>query len=92
MARYFVSKQGGYIQGVYEGTAGENEITRAAYEAVIAAVQAMPEAPAGKGYRLKEDLSYEAYDLPENEEQKSDIAEAIGILTGEEAEENGADE
>ncbi len=73
MARYFVSKRDGYIQGVYEGTAGKNEITKAAYEAVIAAVQAMPEAPEGKGYRLKDDLSYEAYDLPdadENSERK----------------------
>ena len=81
MTRYFVSKQGGYIQGVYAGTAGENEITQEAYQAVIAAVQAMPEAPEGKGYRLKDDLTYEEYDLPEAGEEISDT-EAMNIIIG----------
>lgn len=80
--RHYKLIDGGYILAIGEGNGGE-EITRAEYETILAAIHALPEAPAGKGYRLKTDLTAEAYDLPA-EPTETDISdsEALSIILG----------
>lgn len=81
---YFVKKSNGYI--VSYGTASDSineEITKEEYEAIQTAVAEKPYSE-GKGYRLKEDLTWEEYDLPvpsDDDEISND--EAFAILTGE---------
>lgn len=80
--RHYKLIDGGYILAIGEGNGGE-EITREEYETILAAIHALPEAPAGKGYRLKTDLTAEEYDLPEEpaETEISDT-EALNIIMG----------
>lgn len=80
--RYYKQIADGYIQYIGQGNGGE-EITAAEYENILAVIQAMPEAPEGKGYRLKTDLAYEEYDLPpvETTDEISDT-EALSIIIG----------
>ena len=65
--------------------AGGTEITKVEYDKIMAIIQKRPSAD-GKGYRLKTDLTWEAYDLPpepepSDEDELSD-AEALSILLG----------
>ena len=64
---------------------GGTEITKTEYESILSAIQSRPSEP-GKGYRLKPDLTWEAYDLPpepepSDEDELSDTA-ALNILLG----------
>ena len=73
-----------YILAIGTG-AGGTEITEAEYNDIMAIIQSCP-AAGGKGYRLKTDLTWEAYDLPpepepSDEDELSD-AEALKILLG----------
>lgn len=65
--------------------AGGVEITETEYNEIMSIIQNRPAAD-GKGYRLKTDLTWEAYDLPpepepSDEDELSD-AEALNILLG----------
>lgn len=65
--------------------AGGTEITKAEYDEIMAIIQNRPAAE-GKGYRLKTDLTWEAYDLPpepepSDEDELSD-AEALNVIMG----------
>lgn len=65
--------------------AGGVEITETEYNEIMSIIQNRPAAE-GKGYRLKTDLTWEAYDLPpepepSDEDELSD-AEALNILLG----------
>lgn len=65
--------------------AGGTEITEAEYNAILAVIRNRPAAE-GKGYRLKTDLTWEAYDLPP-EPEPSDAdelsdAEALNVILG----------
>lgn len=83
--RYFVQygKQN-HIIAVGTGSGG-TEITEAEYNEIMAIIQNHPTA-AGKGYRLKADLTWEEYDLPpvpepsDGDEISTD--EALNILLG----------
>ena len=61
--RYFVVYDGDYIFGIYKARTGINEITKEEYEKIYDILQHAPEAPEGKGYRLRIDLTLEEYDL-----------------------------
>lgn len=62
---YSVNRHDGYIYGVASGTHLSGEIiSREEYERIRAAIAAKPTAPAGYGYRLREDLRWELYELP----------------------------
>lgn len=60
--RYYKRVSNGYIVSVGTGFGG-TEITEAEYSNIIAIISTRPEAD-GNGYRLREDLTWEAYDLP----------------------------
>lgn len=65
--------------------AGGVEITETEYNEIMSIIQNRPAAD-GKGYRLKTDLTWEAYDLPpepepSDEDELSDT-QALNILLG----------
>lgn len=60
--RHYKQVSGEDILAVGMGT-GYTEITEAEYSEILAVIRNRP-AAGGKGYRLKTDLTWEAYDLP----------------------------
>lgn len=73
-----------YIIAVGTGYGG-TEITKTEYDSILTAIQSRPSEP-GKGYRLKTNLTWEAYDLPPEPEPSDDDElsdeEALEILMG----------
>ena len=85
MNAYIISENG-YIQRVEASNCGGGQkITEAESNAILAVIRNRPAAE-GKGYRLKTDLTWEAYDLPP-EPEPSDAdelsdAEALNVILG----------
>lgn len=84
MVRYYKQTSDNYIIAIGTG-AGGTEITKIEYDEIMAIIQNRPSAD-GKGYRLKADLTWEAYDLPpepepSDEDELSD-AEALNVILG----------
>ncbi len=84
MVRYYKQTSDNYIIAIGTG-AGGTEITKVEYDEIMAIIQNRPSAD-GKGYRLKADLTWEAYDLPpepepSDEDELSD-AEALNVILG----------
>ena len=82
--RYYKQIIDNYLTAIGTGP-GNVEITEAEYNQVLSIIQNRPQSE-GKGYRLKTDLTWEAYDLPpepepSDEDELSD-AEALNILLG----------
>ncbi len=82
--RFYKQTSNHYIIAVGTG-AGGTEITKVEYDEIMAIIQNRPSAD-GKGYRLKTDLTWEAYDLPP-EPEPSDAdelsdAEALNVILG----------
>lgn len=73
-----------YLAAIGTGPGGV-EITEDEYNAIMAIIQSCPNVD-GKGYRLKTDLTWEAYDLPPVPEPSDDdeisTGEALNILLG----------
>lgn len=72
----------GYIMVVGTGNGGIS-ITKEEYDFLISHIHNRPEAPEGYGYRLKEDLTWELYELPpvpEDDEISSD--ELLNMIEG----------
>lgn len=61
--RYYKIIENGYLVGIGTG-AGGIEITEKEYNSILAHIQSCPIAEEGYGYRLKEDLTWELYELP----------------------------
>lgn len=82
--RFYKQTSNHYIIAIGTG-AGGTEITEAEYNAILAVIRNLP-ASEGKGYRLKTDLTWEAYDLPpEPEPSDSDElsdAQALNMILG----------
>lgn len=73
-----------YLAAIGTGPGGV-EITEDEYNAIMDVIRNRPAAE-GKGYRLKSDLTWEAYDLPpepepSDEDELSD-AEALNVILG----------
>lgn len=82
--RYNKHISGDEIIAIGTGVGG-TEITKVEYDEIMAIIQNRPSAD-GKGYRLKTDLTWEAYDLPpvpepSDEDELSDT-QALNILLG----------
>lgn len=77
--KYYKQLSDGYILGI--GTdSGGTEITEEEYNTILATIQSRPTPPEGKGYRLKANLTWEEYDLPEPEPDEvtgEDVMEAL---------------
>ena len=70
---YLVNKQDGYICSVVAGVGIEiSNITEAEYTEIKAVLENAPTAPDGFYYRLKENLEWELYKLPEIEEEATE--------------------
>ena len=73
----------GYIVSVVSGVARGN-ITEEEYNVIRDTIQNRPAPPEGFGYRLREDLTWEEYELPpapppgEEEAEAADYEEALG--------------
>lgn len=81
--RYYKQITGNYILAIGTGYGGE-KITETEYNSIMSIIQSHPQA-AGKGYRLKTDLTWEEYDLPVIEVSDDDEIsndEALEILLG----------
>lgn len=81
--RYFKTISDGYIMSVMTGLGGE-EITAEEYHTIMEVIKNAPTAPDGYGYRLKEDLTWELWELPVVEEELT-ADEALAIILGGEA-------
>lgn len=84
MTRYYKQTDAVYILAVGVGVGGM-EISEDEYSEILSVIQNRPSAD-GKGYRLKTDLTWEAYDLPP-EPEPSDAdelsdAEALNVILG----------
>jgi hypothetical protein len=63
---YLVNKENGYIHSVVSGVNDAiSNITEEEYRKIKAIIENAPTAPDGFGYRLKENLEWELYELPE---------------------------
>lgn len=85
MKRYYCQyNDSGILLAIGTG-AGGTEITEAEYNEIMAIIQSCPNVD-GKGYRLKADLTWEAYDLPPAPEPSDDDeitdTEALQIIMG----------
>lgn len=84
MTRYYKQTDDVYILAVGVG-AGGMEISADEYSKILSIIQNRPSAY-DKGYRLKTDLTWEAYDLPPVPEPSDDdeisTDEALNILLG----------
>lgn len=74
--------ENGYIIAIGTGGMGE-EITETEYEEILTAIQNKPTETATLKYRLKEDLTWESYEVePEPPSDEIDDSEALDIILG----------
>ena len=80
--RYFKQIENGYLVAIGTGYGG-TELTEEEYADLLAHIKARPTPESGYDYRLKEDLTWELYELPpvDNDVEISD-SEALGIILG----------
>lgn len=61
--RYYKIVESGYLAVIGTGNGGA-EITKEEYENILTVINEKPIAESGYDYRLKEDLTWETYELP----------------------------
>lgn len=83
---YQKNMENGYIVGLVKGVANGN-ITEEEYNAILDVIRKKPTAEPGYDYHLKEDLTWEIYELPipepepeEEEAQDQDYLSALAEL------------
>ena len=79
--RYFKQISDGYILAVGTG-AGGTEIAEAEYDQILAVIRAKPPRTETEDYRLREDLTWEAFAVEPAPEAELDDTEALNILLG----------
>lgn len=79
--RYYKIIENGYLVGIGTG-AGGIEITEKEYNSILAHIQSCPIAEEGYGYRLKEDLTWELYELPIVPEEEISSDELMTMIEG----------
>ena len=81
---YYKQLSDNYILAIGTGPGG-TEITETEYNSILSAIQSRPTSET-QGYRLRADLTWEAYDLPPAPEPSDDDEisneEALSILLG----------
>ena len=83
---FAIVKADGYIVGVVSGRSVSGEVvSEAEYQRIRAAIMDRPEPVPGYGWRLREDLQWEQYELPPGPEPSGEISdtEALAIILGE---------
>ena len=85
--RYYKLIEDGYISAIGTGGGGV-EITEAEYNQIMSVIQSKPPRTETIDYRLTESLTWEEYEVPpEPEDEDVDDGEALGIITGRDADE-----
>ena len=79
MAFIMVAKEG-YILTIGTGVTGD-AITEEEYNTILSVIKNRPHEE-GYGFRLKEDLTWERYEVPPEPEPEPDAEEIVNILTG----------
>lgn len=82
--RHYKNIKDGYILAIGTGS-GNVEITVEEYNEIMGIIRTRPEPPQGYDYRLKTDLTWEQYALPDPEpETDGEISdsEALAIILG----------
>ena len=80
--RFYKLIENGYILAIGTGSGGE-EITETEYNEIMAVIQAKPARTDTTDYRLREDLTWEAYPVePPDPDPELDGNEALEILMG----------
>ena len=81
---YYKIIDGGYVLSI--GTTdrqAENEITEEEYNAILSAIRTKPPATETTDYRLREDLTWEAYQIdPPDPDPEINDEELLDILMG----------
>lgn len=79
--RYYKLIENGYLTAIGTGVGGI-EITEEEYNSILVHIRSCPEAPSGYGCRLKEDLTWEIYELPIVEETDISSDELMTMIEG----------
>ena len=79
--RYYKLIENGYLTAIGTGVGGI-EITEEEYNSILVHIRSCPEAPSGYGYRLKDDLTWELYELPIVEETDISSDELMTMIEG----------
>lgn len=83
--RFWKIASDSYIVAVGIGNLGE-EVTESEYNKLQAVISSAPTAPDGYGYHLREDMTWELYELPTEEtDPELTEAEVLDIILGGEA-------
>ena len=77
--RYYKLIENGYLIAIGTGVGGV-EIAEEEYNSLLNHIQSCPEAPEGYGYRLKEDLTWELYELPIVPEEEISSDELMSMI------------
>ena len=82
--RYCKTISDGYIRAIGTGAGVGEDITEAEYNTIMSLIHDKPEAPAGYGYHLRADLTFELYELPAAEDIDPELSaeEALEIIMG----------
>lgn len=81
--KYFKSIEDGYVVGIATGC-GSIEITAEEYTHILNLAHNRPTPPEGYDYCLREDLTWELYELPPIDPAEEEISdsEALAIILG----------
>ena len=79
--RYYKITEDGYLTAIGTGNGG-NEITEEEYNSLLEHIRNCPTAEEGYGYRLKEDLTWELYELPIVPEEEISSDELMTMIEG----------
>lgn len=79
--RYYKLIEDGYLTAIGTGNGGI-EITEEEYNSLLTHIRNCPEASEGYGYRLKEDLTWELYELPIVEDTEISSDELMSMIEG----------
>lgn len=79
--RYYKLISGDYIIGIGTGADG-TEITETEYNIISAVIAQKPQATETTDYKLKTDLTWEAFELPPQPEPEPDTDELLEIILG----------
>ena len=83
--RYYKMTDNGYILCIGTGLGGI-EITESEYNEILSVIHNKPTGTATTDYHLREDLTWEEYEIPPMPEPDIDDSEALEILLGGESE------
>lgn len=73
--------ENGYIVMITDGLGG-TEITDEEYDVILGMIRSKPDAPEGYRYLLREDLTWELAEMPDEPEPEVDASEIAEALEG----------